>query len=131
MKREYVIPMNILPLVRTRAVQNMFYDDMAHARIVFINSIEAQHGPERKFHGSLNLKLFLKLPFPDGIGKRKQVERDGRYHTNRPTISLFIKTLEEMLAGVLFTDGSTIVSVEAEKRMSASPGIQFTLTEVE
>lgn len=131
MTRNYVFIGNFMPMVRGRVAQGMLYDEHTSTRISFFNIIEAQHAQERMFQGRLNLKLILLLPFTQGTGKQKQIDKNGMYHTNRPTLSLFIRTLEELLTGVLFSDGSIIVSVQAEKRISAKPGVEFILTEIE
>jgi Holliday junction resolvase RusA-like endonuclease len=131
MMRNYLFEGSFMSLVRGRASQGMLCDEYTLTKIKFFNVIESQHGSERKFKGRLNLRLILLLPFPNGTGKIKQAERTGMYHTCRPTLSLFIRTLEDLLAGLLFTDGSIIVSVQAEKRISATPSVEFILTEIE
>lgn len=131
MNRVYTFEGNFMPLVRGRVSQGKVFDEYAHTRMSFLNVIEAQHGCDRKFAGKLALKILLLLPFSDGMSKQKQIEKNNFYHTNRPTLSLFIRTLEDLLAGVLFNDGSIIVSVQAEKRMSVRPGVEFILSEIE
>lgn len=131
MMKNYVFLGNYFPLVRGRLNKGMVFDDHSSTKINFLNIMEAQHGKDRLFQGKLNLKLVVCLPFPEGISSKKKDEKDMSFHTNRPTISLLLKTFEDLLDGILFTDSCIIVAVDVEKRVSKDPRLEFIITEIE
>lgn len=131
MNRIYHFLANPSVLVRGRSPHGQVYDEYSRAMVGFSNLVESQHAQEKKFQGRLNLSVIFKLPFPDGTGAKRRQELEGKYHTNRPTLGMMLRALEELLTGTIVKDGGIIVSVVAEKRMSAEPGIEFVITEIE
>lgn len=131
MMKNYLFVGNFFPLVRGRHNKGMLFDDHALTKINFLNIMESQHGKDRMFHGKLSLKLIIYLPHPDGMSSKKQDERELSYHYTRPTISLLLKTFEDLLDGILFTDSCIIVAVDVEKRVSKEPRLEFIITEIE
>lgn len=131
MVKNYEIEGDFSPLARGRTNGGKQFDTWSHAVLLFGNGIESQHMGERLFKGHLSVDMVFYLAFEMGVGEKRRQLLNNKHVSSRPRMSALLKALEEICVGVLFEDGSIIVSVRAEKRRSTNPRLEMIITEID
>lgn len=131
MNKNYIFCGDFLPLVKGRPANGRSFDEYMANRIKFCNIIETQHGDDKRFRGNLHLVVSFMVPLPEGMGRKNKEKNDMIFFSTRPAIGYFIRVLEELIGDILMDESGAIVSVQADKRRSIEPRVEFILSEIE
>ena len=95
--------------VRTKSGLSLTYTPEATASYEnYIRMVALEHKPETLLDGALALALTVYVAKPK-TGRRQ-------YTTTRPDLDNYIKTVEDALNGIIWTDDARIVDIVANKR---------------
>lgn len=131
MTKNYVFYGDFLPMVKARPSNGRSFDEHMASKIKLEHIIESQHGKDDRFKGNLHMRVVFYTPMPDGISQKRREKGDGMYYNCRPAIGCFVKALELAIADIILSESAVVVSVEAEKRRSIEPRVEFILSEIE
>ena len=72
-------------------------------------------------NGAICLTVEFFMQIPTSLSKKKKAMLEMLYHTKRPDIDNLIKTVQDGLNGVAWTDDSCVCCVNATKVYSSNP----------
>jgi len=76
------------------------------------------------------LEVVFYMPIPKSTSKKKTLELDGAYHIKKPDSDNLIKALLDAMNKTLITDDNVICKIDATKRYSTNPRIEYKLVEL-
>ncbi len=124
--RSYVIEGNPIPLARHRHTGTRAWDSQKQIKFGIGLQISNQHEGLGYFNGPVRLDVTFYLPMP----KRGANYLAGRYQLVKPDLSNLLKMLEDVATKIIYHDDCIISACYAEKRYSANPRTEFTITEL-
>lgn len=129
MMRKFLYHGDIMPLFKQRQNGGRVYDSFSHLRDGLENIFESQL-MGRKFKGNISIESWLFLPFPEGMGKIRQKEKDNHYYRSAPTLAIMLRALETVCGDLLFEKDTAIVAMSMEKRWSMDPRLEMVISEL-
>jgi Holliday junction resolvase RusA-like endonuclease len=130
MKKKFIVMGEPSKLVRARLSKSRQWDSFAEAQHRWHSVFEDQHGGERLFAGPLKMEIKFVLGFQDSISVYKRTEKEGDFFSNRPSMSLLIRSIEDVCLESLYLEEGMIVITEAFKVYGMEPRTEITITEV-
>lgn len=121
---------DISPLFRGRTMNERVYNDHTHMNICMQNVFESQLLGTGKFKGNVRVDALVYMPFPEGMGEKRQKEKDNHYYRNNPSVAGMMRALEGVCGDLLFEKDTVIVAMSMEKRWSVDPRLEMIISEV-
>jgi Holliday junction resolvase RusA-like endonuclease len=94
------------------------------------NVFESQLLGTGKFKGNVRVDALVYMPFPEGMGEKRQKEKDNHYYRNNPSVAGMMRALEGVCGDLLFEKDTVIVAMSMEKRWSVDPRLEMIISEV-
>lgn len=128
--KHYILKGDPIPLARARHAYTHVYDSQKKEKLIGSIHIKKQHNQEPLFTGPLSLNITFYVPMPTSWSGKKKMELEETPVHVKPDLSNYIKFVEDIANGIIYTDDSLIASITSQKLYSYEPRTEFIISEI-